>query len=59
MKKEKPFCLFLSGTHAPWVYYKIPEVERRLATFQGLANGANILEHYDDTTRSLVRLVKK
>ena len=59
VKRGKPFCLFLSGAHAPWTYYRIPEVERKLATFQGLANGANILEYYEDVMKDLVKLVKR
>ena len=58
VKRGKPFCLFLSRAHAPWVYYRIPEVERSLASFQGIANGANILE-YCPEVKPLIKVVKK
>ncbi len=58
VKKFKPFCLFLSSAHAPWSYYRIPDCEREIATFQGIANGANILE-YDESLKDLLALTKK
>jgi len=58
VKRNKPFCLFLSHAHAPWVYYGIPNVERRIATFQGIANNSNILE-YSPVLDDLVKITKK
>lgn len=58
VKRGKPFCLFLSRAHEPWVYYHIPAAERSLASFQAIANGANILG-YCPEVKELVRVVKK
>jgi len=46
IKREKPFCLFLSTSHQPWFRQRIPELEYLLGKVQGLANGADMFEDH-------------
>ncbi len=58
VKQGKLFRLALSRAHEPWIFYNIPRAERRISVFQGIANGANLLEYNKEST-DLIMLTKK
>jgi len=53
IKRDKPFCLFLSASHQPWFRQKIPAVEYLLGKLQGLANGADMFEDHGFATEAI------